>query len=710
MEKTRTVSRVLVSLPLAALLVQAQTPVGNPQPLSIRGQPFQRAEVCQPCHPRQYAELRSAVKSGYRNHSPLFNSLELASNFVTGGALRPVYSDSNKIRGDGQPFTSNMITSERFEHVNQTQAGFCIGCHNPHMLIIGDADPSKREVPELPAIGAGFRPDQIRPLRDYHYVDSNGKQILPADISGPPPAGASPSLGAAGITCDVCHNIQAPDLDRSPRRDGLANNSIEYFNSASKVGSLTFAAPVKDQFHVSSRNESRRGYLQSSDFCGGCHDVRVPTGGSLTHFEQNLNEGSEGVNYFRLENLNTEWLTGVYNSENNPFGQVVRCQDCHMSLYPYGGDTTYTVEGFGEVTSPTPAVFATNFAGEGTDYDYPVQLRKVSNHYFTGVDVPLLSHDELKKRLGDDYPPIDEAGIDENGMPRALTTRREDLIKAAVRISLDESDSTAKVGEHFMVRLKAVALSGHRFPSGFSQERTAYVQLTVKDANDFLLYQSGYVVDKPHPDTGEMEPDGNLDDEDLEHAQVVVDPGRNVDTYAPGTLNNGHLNFIFAVGPDNGPEARIFAGEPKGLVLWRNELTHIFMPGERLGRPDADGNDIVVTKPHFEETFSAGLSSSVDNFRALPPLKPKTFPYEITLPDEHELELLGVELHGPLRVHAQVNFVHFPALFMRFVANTTSKDGPSGRDMNIINEQTIDDHLVNIRNIASADFEVELEQ
>ncbi len=80
------------------------------------------------------------------------------------------------------------------------------------------------------------------------------------------------------------------------------------------------------------------------------------------------------------------------------------------------------------------------------------------------------------------------------------------------------------------MRLEAVSLTGHRLPAGFSQERTVYVQLAVTDDNGFLLYQSGYLVDKPHPNTGEMAPDGNLDDEDLEHLHAVVDPGTQ---YAP---------------------------------------------------------------------------------------------------------------------------------------------------------------------------------
>src|SRR5579871_1062784 len=59
----------------------------------FKPQTYQRPEACLPCHQRQYDELRSAVKSGYRSVSPLMNGLELSANFLNGGLLRPVYAD-----------------------------------------------------------------------------------------------------------------------------------------------------------------------------------------------------------------------------------------------------------------------------------------------------------------------------------------------------------------------------------------------------------------------------------------------------------------------------------------------------------------------------------------------------------------------------------------------------------------------------------------
>src|SRR5215467_2818809 len=114
---------LVASLPASA---QVDTP--------FKDQPYQRPEACLPCHQRQYDELRSSVKSGYRNVSPLFNGLETASNFLNGGLLRPVYGDSSKTlalsNGTVIPFNTNFYTTPVFQNVNQLRAGFCLGCHN----------------------------------------------------------------------------------------------------------------------------------------------------------------------------------------------------------------------------------------------------------------------------------------------------------------------------------------------------------------------------------------------------------------------------------------------------------------------------------------------------------------------------------------------------------------------------------------------------
>jgi len=659
------------------------------------------------------------VKSGYRNVSPLFNGLEMSANLLNGGLLRPVYSDSSKTLtlADGTiiPFNTNMYTTPEFQNINQVRAGFCLACHNGPLLT-----PATREVAELAGTGGSFVPELIRPLRDFHLVDGSGNQVLPLEVGGDPPPGSVPSLGAAGITCDMCHNLQGPNLDRSFQADGFANISILFNHTIEKVGPFTQPVEVKGNFHVASNDPNKIAFLRSGAFCNACHDVRVPLAapGDFQHAEHDINPGGQNVTYFRLENLSSEWQVGAYNSTNNPFGKVVRCQDCHMSLFPFAGNSSYQV-GDLKITSPTPGIFADNYAavpGVSTDENFPLQKRKVVNHNFTGVDVPLLYPSELQARLGADYPDPYETGVDEYGIPKSLAARRQALLSAAARISLDKSDKVAQLGQTFTVRAECVSLTGHRFPAGFSQERTTYIQLSVTDDNGLVLYQSGYLVDKPHPETGEMQPDGNTDDEDLEHVHATVDPGNhNRDPNQPypagSTTNAGHTNQVFETGPDDGPDSRVYFGFNEGLVLFRNELTRIFLPTQSLGRTDAAGNQIVATKPHYEETFSAAFANTVDNFRSLQPLTPRTFKYDIKIPTQAELTEMGIDsIKAPLHVHAQINYEHFPPLFVRFLVRTTGPNGPTGHDLHLLSEQRIDDLVKNLRNLTSADTTVDVEQ
>src|ERR1700682_1991262 len=121
--------RVAFLFALAVLPLLCQTPVGAPTDSPFKNQDYQKPENCLPCHQRQFDELRSSVKSGYRNVSPLFNGLETSANFLNGGLLRPVYADSTKTLtlADGTiiPFDTNMFTTREFVHVNQGGAGFC---------------------------------------------------------------------------------------------------------------------------------------------------------------------------------------------------------------------------------------------------------------------------------------------------------------------------------------------------------------------------------------------------------------------------------------------------------------------------------------------------------------------------------------------------------------------------------------------------------
>lgn len=727
-------------------------------------QNYQAPERCARCHVRQYDETQQSVMSGYRSASPLMNALELAGNFAAQAALergdirnnlRPVYSVGSD---ETSPTGKNSVTADSVDTADEARAAFCFGCHAPQTVWMGE-DLMRRELPEWTGRFADPDPSCVatgtvacfqkiegaRPLRDYHLVDADGAQLLPETPGGAPPQGALPSISAHGISCDVCHCARGPDTQRSLQGDGRANGAFRLEPGYYKVGPFTDALPAGpapeagelNSAHISSPDPADAAYIRSSEFCIACHDVRVPNPNLL------VPEGDPS--FFRLENLGTEWASqGYAKAEGNPFGEVVRCQDCHMSLYPYGEPVTYDVPDptTGDpvrVTSPRPGVFATAKAASGEDptgRGLALPDRAVVSHYFTGVDVPFLDTDELRARLGAGRPGADEPGVDAFGVPRSLVQRRRDLLEAAVRLDLSRTATVAQLGAPFDVRVVAVALTGHNFPAGFSQERTTWIELEVVGTEaggaPFTLYHSGYRVDQAHPETGELAPDGRLDDEDLPHLEAVVNPFT-------------HDNDVFELGPDAGPQSRIFEGRPKGLVLFRNELLRIYGPAEVGGRPTGipasnrrhPRTGVVLDHVIEEETFSAGAANAVDNWRALQPLVPRTLRYRVDLPSAQTLADLGVSLTGEIQVKATLHFQQFPPLFLRFLARVSGsvpytmpqpaqrafgfdtagvgrgdfvgRRGPADQDFQLIDEARIDRFSNVVQDIARASLAVRLE-
>src|SRR5215469_17984972 len=210
--------KALATLLLTGAGVFAQTPTDNPMTPFAYQQLSDASGECKACHPRQYFEMKQAVHFGYRNISPLFNGLEVAGNFFSGGLLRPVYGDSQKLLPNGKPLNTNMYTTPVFTDVLQADAGFCYTCHQALIELKGE-DPNMRQVPEIDT-GANFHPDLLRPLRDYHILDANGNQALPLTPGGPLPTDAATCgvdggcagdpLSTTGITCDSCHDVAGP--------------------------------------------------------------------------------------------------------------------------------------------------------------------------------------------------------------------------------------------------------------------------------------------------------------------------------------------------------------------------------------------------------------------------------------------------------------------------------------------------------------------
>jgi hypothetical protein len=442
------------------------------------------------------------------------------------GAISPVFSALEAV--------GNALTNGSFA-AGGDQALFCQKCHNPISVALG-------EFPTYEEAGS-------RPLRDF--------------------AG---EVGRHGLSCDVCHQVAHANFDASPLGDGISNASFVMQPGDLKFG--PFEDPMVSPFHDAQKSE----YLRSAEFCGSCHDVRLDDDDVMT-----------GEPFLRLENLFTEWERGPYATTENPYGQVITCQDCHMSAYPYAPPATY-------------------FTDRAATYgDLP--QRSVSTHYFTGVDIALI-----------DFPGQEAQGVDSHGLPIGQIERRRDLVRAACAIelaveSVDEGVLPISVG---VTNVGA----GHNVPSGFSQERQVWIELVVSDAGGEVLYESGYLVDHAHPETGETEPDGNLDDEDLENLHAEVDPVT--------------MEAIVEPGPDFNQRPAVNLG----LKNFGNQFRRIGDHGD-------------------EEVFSPFLANHMDNNHSIPPLETVWTRYDVALPET---------ARGPVEISVRLRFRSFPPHFLRALA------------------------------------------
>jgi hypothetical protein len=463
-DQTRRVVAALAP-PLGAATIALAMLVAAPRPAPARRPAISAARLegtrpddCVPCHAREVAEWRgSAMAMAVR--SPLVGALEsLVEEQVGRDSGCPEGAGVLRARGAGacvDAQTGITVTGAGGE-------GWCVNCHAPgENLAAGE---STAALPPWRATG-GARSRE--PLRDV--------LSLPA---------------RDGVSCAVCHSTIGPVPAHAVRARGYEGNATW----TSIVTGRTFLARPEDgrgvfgianagyrldaqrllggpgapspetqaaggaRLHPAPSEASVR-YLESSEFCGACHDVRL--------FGTDVRGAARGEHFKRLRNAYSEWRAWA-DAEARAGRTAPSCQDCHMSLYPSRPPGTYA-EGFVAPSSPSPS--------------------RLYAHWFTGVEIPLSS--ELPDAV------IEDATVDGDGVPVGVRARRDQLLRAALRLTLGEGRRQAGTLEVPLV-LENVG-AGHRVPAGFSQERETWVELEVLDARGKLVYSVGG-IDRPDAD------------------------------------------------------------------------------------------------------------------------------------------------------------------------------------------------------------------
>lgn len=259
------------------------------------------------------------------------------------------------------------------------------------------------------------------------------------------------SAGEVGGFCTRCHSV-AGDLigedgsfgyeDRSDiGKEGVTCVTCHQVKAHSwPLGNANFEldpfgavyGPFQDadqQEHASIQGE----LIQSAELCGSCHDVFMFPG-------------------IAVEQAYSEYITSPAAEEGTT------CQDCHMTPNP------------GVVTPKERGPIAV-VAGQS----YPD--RDISEHYFTGPDYAVV----------DDWP---YDSITENQANFEAGLERTNILLQN-SIEIDSMQSSIRQGALNIEIVLESLVDGHNVPTGFTSERQLWLEVTVRDRDQEIVFQSG---------------------------------------------------------------------------------------------------------------------------------------------------------------------------------------------------------------------------
>ncbi|MFA5807447.1 MAG: multiheme c-type cytochrome [bacterium] len=212
-------------------------------------------------------------------------------------------------------------------------------------------------------------------------------------------------------------------------KGGIGNAAFETTFSATKRGPFDNAVSP-------AHGTKTDGFYQRSEFCGMCHNVTHPLSGRP------------------IERTYEEWKESPYNT-GDP-ATATHCQDCHMRQTP-GNPGTGAVEkrdnpGKAPVMGP--------------------ERPHIWTHYFVGGNA-----------LYPDRPNADRR--------RAMV---EDRLRHAAKLEILPEDAPKGAGDlaTFRVRVHNVG-AGHKLPTGLSEVREIWLDVTVTDAAGKVLLRSGEI-------------------------------------------------------------------------------------------------------------------------------------------------------------------------------------------------------------------------
>ncbi len=276
-----------------------------------------------------------------------------------------------------------------------------------------------------------------------HEQNGPGAALSPDEIVSD--SSLSGTLARAGVSCTVCHQIEPTGLGTAQSFTGgyvLGGGDTIY-------GPHQDPFPNPMQMHTG-YTPTAASHITESAMCATCHTV-------ITRALDD--DGAPVGPDFAEQAPYLEWRNSAFNTEGTtPGPAAATCQDCHVRTQNAAGQPYVT-----KISTRPPWLDARSPIG-----DHGVVG---GNAYMLGVLATFA--DWAQGPSGTDALQAAQAAAEQN-------------LRTAAALDVVRADDETGLG----VDVTVANLAGHKFPTSYPGRR-AFVRVTVRDADDAVLWQSG---------------------------------------------------------------------------------------------------------------------------------------------------------------------------------------------------------------------------